>query len=662
MAKVTISKMTKKIMAILDPKQKEAVEYCDGHELVLAGAGSGKTRVLAAKIAYLIEEKKVAPWRILALTFTNKAAKEMKSRVENLLGSDLKGMEVSTFHAYGLRFLRRYPEAMIKLGYPMNFVIFDRNDTRSLIKKILADLDIDPRILDTGGAIELISRLKTESNPVTGEPAASPKWRPLYMSYRERLMEHGALDFDDLMILPLRILATDRFVLEHERSRLDWILVDEYQDVNRPQYLLLRCLVDSGRKIMVVGDPDQSIYGWRGADMSMIMNFGKDFRGAKVIVLDQNYRSTGKILEGANSVIRKNIDRHPKDLWTASPGGEFISIYRSRSDIDEAQWIADNIESFRDEGFKYSEMAVLYRMNALSRGIEQAMIERGIPYRVIRGLAFYERMEVKDVISMLRLAVNPMDGVSLARAANVPTRGIGKKSLEILAERIRLMSGFEADVVWEEIQRTGGGLKGKSGAGAKELAKNMLQLLSLSSDAHGAVREILYSQGYEEHLKSNNSADWEEKVENVLEILSLVPDDGDIMQVLTEIPLFTDQDTADYLTDSVNLLTLHAAKGLEFPVVFITGMEEGIFPSAQSVAGESDLSEERRLCYVGMTRAKERLLMSGSSSRLLFGGLQRNRTSRFIGEIPKSSSKTRDDTLGGDYFADSRSDRRRWRW
>lgn len=654
--------MPNRITDPLNPKQREAVVYSDGHELVLAGAGSGKTRVLTSKIAYLIGAQKIAPWRILALTFTNKAAKEMKTRVEKLIGSDLKGMEVSTFHAYGLRFLHRYSDALVKLGYPKSFVIFDRSDTRNVIKKILVQLDIDPRIMDAGAAVELISRIKTESNPVTRQPAIQSKWLPLYEKYQLQLLSQGALDFDDLMVLPLHILATDREILNKERSRLDWVLVDEYQDVNRPQYLLLRCLVDSGRKIMVVGDPDQSIYGWRGADMSMIMNFANDFRGAKIVVLDQNYRSTAKILEGANGVIKKNSDRHPKDLWTASPRGKPISVYRSRTDRDESDWIADHIEKLRDEGYRYCEMAVLYRMNALSRGIEQTLLEKGIPYRVIRGLAFYERLEVKDILSMLRLAVNPRDSISLARVANVPTRGVGKKSVEIMTEYLQKTALTDAAAVWKEVSATGGGLKGKSGTGIKELAKNMLQILDFSSDVHEAVRTVLYSQGYEEYLKAGHPEDWEERVENVLEILSLVPEDGDIDQVLTEIPLFTDQDTGDDTEERVNLLTLHAAKGLEFPIVFIVGMEEGIFPSARSIEGESDLSEERRLCYVGMTRAKERLFMSGSSSRVLFGGVQRNRTSRFIGEIPASSTEIKDDTAGGGYFADSRTDRRRWRW
>lgn len=654
--------MTDQIIDSLNPKQREAVVYCDGHELVLAGAGSGKTRVLTTKIAYLIKEKDVSPWRILALTFTNKAAKEMKSRVEILLGSNLKGMEVSTFHAYGLRFLHRYSDSLVKLGYPRNFVIFDRSDSKKIVKKILAELDTDPRVMDVGGAIELISRIKTEANPITREPYIETRWIQLYEKYQKSLLVHGALDFDDLMVLPLHILATDQDVRQKERSGLDWLLVDEYQDVNRPQYLLLRCLVDSGRKIMVVGDPDQSIYGWRGADMGMIMNFSNDFKGAKVVVLNQNYRSTGKILEGANNVIKKNSDRYPKDLWTASERGEFIHIYRARTDQDEASWIGEKIEKLHDDGYSYAEMAVLYRMNALSRSLEQALLECSIPYRVIRGLAFYERLEVKDVLSMMRLAVNPKDTVSLDRIANVLVRGLGKKSVQILTAQLSMMGELEPEKVWQEIEKTGGGLKGKSGIGAKKLGQVMLEILGLSSDVHEAVRSILYSHGYEDYLKANYPEDWEERVENVLEILSLIPEDGDIAQILTEIPLFTDQDSAQNDADSVNLLTLHAAKGLEFPVVFIVGMEEGIFPSARSVEGESDLYEERRLCYVGMTRARERLFMSGSGSRLLFGGIQRNRTSRFIGEIPASCSETKDDTLGGGYYADNRSNGRRWRW
>ena len=646
----------------LNPKQKEAVTYCDGHELVLAGAGSGKTRVLTTKIAYLISGQDVKPWRILALTFTNKAAKEMKSRVEKLLGDDLRGMEVATFHAYGLRFLHRYPEALESLGYSRNFVVFDRSDCRSIVKRALAELEIDAQRMDAGGALEMISRVKTEANPVTREPYIDERWKPLYEKYQKTLLAQNALDFDDLMVLPLHILAKNQEAREKERSRLDWVLVDEYQDVNRPQYLLLRLLVDAGRRLMVVGDPDQSIYGWRGADMSMIMNFEKDFKGAKVVVLDQNYRSTGQILAGANGVIKNNSDRREKNLWTASERGCPIQVYRARTDQDEAAWLVKNIEKLRDDGYELGEMAILYRMNALSRGVEQALLERSIPYQVIRGLAFYERLEVKDVLSMLRLAVNPRDSLSLARAANVPPRGVGKKSVETLSAYIEKLDGTEPQQVWAEVAKSGGGLRGKAAEGAKKLAEEMLDIISLANDPQGAVNAILYNHGYEDYLKANYPEDYDEREGNVLEILSLIPDGGDIGEILTEIPLYTDQDSAASAGDGVNLLTLHAAKGLEFPIVFLIGLEEGVFPGARAVEGEGDMSEERRLCYVGMTRAKEKLFISGAASRLLYGGIQRNVTSRFIGEIPADCKEMKDDTQGGLYYVDHRADRRRWRW
>lgn len=654
--------MTVSYVDSLNPRQKEAVLYCDGPELVLAGAGSGKTRVLTTKIAYLIDEKGVKPWRILALTFTNKAAREMKARVESILGSDLKGMEVSTFHAYGLRFLHRYSNALVKRGYPRAFVIFDRGDTRNLLKKIMKRLDIDTRVLDVGGALELISRAKAEANPVTRQSKVEGRWTQLYETYQVELRAHGALDFDDLMILPLHILATDKEILQHERSRIDWVLVDEYQDVNWPQFLLIRLLVDESRQIMVVGDPDQSIYGWRGADMSMILNFENHFKGAKSVILDQNYRSTKHILEGANNVIKNNSDRPPKNLWTAAGEGELIYIYRARDDRAEADWIATKIETLRDEGYKYGEMAILYRMNALSRGLEQALLEKAIPYRVIRGMAFYERAEVKDTISMMRLAVNPRDEVSLTRVANIPLRGLGKKSVEVLARQLALTEGLESVAVWEEQSKTSAGLKNKAGVGVKELAKNMLEILSCTDDPKEAVRTILYGQGYKEYLQANYPEDWEEREENVLEILSLIPDDGDIAQVLSEIALITDQDDEDLESDRVNLLTLHAAKGLEYQVVFLAGVEEGIFPGSRAIEGDGDLSEERRLCYVGMTRARERLFISSSASRLLFGAIQRNQPSRFLKEIPSSCIKKKDDTRGSGYHSDRRVNRRRWSW
>ncbi|MCR5336019.1 MAG: UvrD-helicase domain-containing protein [Synergistes sp.] len=654
--------MAGKITEALNPRQLEAVKYCDGPQVVLAGAGSGKTRVLTAKIAYLIEEKHIRPWRILALTFTNKAAREMKERAAAMLDGELNGLEISTFHAYGLRFLHRYGDALRKTGLTPPFVVFDRTDAKNVIKRAMAELNINPKLLETADAVDMISEAKTKANPVTREPKISGRWRPLYDEYQKHLAAQHALDFDDLMVLPLHILATNREVLEAERARLDWVLVDEYQDVNQPQYLLLRCLTDGGRRIMVVGDPDQSIYGWRGADMSMILNFQRDFSGARMTILDQNYRSTGNILEGANGVIRNNDDRHPKDLWTASERGCPIYIHRHQTDREEAEWVAKKIEALHDDGYAYREMSVLYRVNALSRGLEQALLERSLPYRVIRGVAFYERAEVKDVLSMLRLAVDPHDELSLARIANIPARGLGKKSAEKLGEAIAGMKEEEAADIWRRIQEDGGGLKGKAGSGAKALASDMLAILANAGDISDAVHTILDANGYRDHLSGAYPDDWEDREGNVLEILSIVPEGDDVVQALTEIPLVTDQDSALEGEDAVNLLTLHAAKGLEFPVVFMTGLEEGIFPNARCVEEESGISEERRLCYVGMTRARERLFISCASSRLLFGSIQRNPMSRFIGEIPRDVTLFKDDSQGGAYHADSRFDRRRWRW
>lgn len=649
------------IIDSLNPRQREAVTYCDGPQVVLAGAGSGKTKVLTTKIAYLVKEVGVRPWRILALTFTNKAAREMKSRAEAMFDGELGGLEISTFHSYGLRFLHRYHDALEKLGYPYPFVIFDRGDAKSVVKRAMNDLNIDPKKLSIAEALDMISKAKTKANPVSREPRISDRWRSLYDAYQNALKTQGALDFDDLMVLPLHILATDKEVLAHERERLDWVLVDEYQDVNMPQYLLLRCLVDGGRKIMVVGDPDQSIYGWRGAEMSMILNFERDFKGSKLTILDQNYRSTGNILDGANGVIRNNDDRHPKDLWTASERGRMIQVRRSLKDSDEAEWIAESIESLHDEGYGYGEMAILYRMNVLSRGVEQALLERSIPYNIIRGVAFYERAEVKDALSMLRLAVNPLDGVSLARVANIPARGLGKTSVEKLGAAMAKIVHETPEELWQEVKKSGAGLRGKQGEGAKALAESMLAILAVKEDVGEALRTILDSNGYENYLRDEYPDDWDERLGNVMEILSVVSPEGGIAEALTEIPLMTDQDTAEVIPDAVSMLTLHAAKGLEYPVVFLIGLEEGIFPSARAVEGDGDVSEERRLCYVGMTRARERLYISCVSNRMIYGGIQRNPMSRFIGEIPLAV-KEFTDKAGEGYHADNRSDRRRWRW
>jgi DNA helicase-2/ATP-dependent DNA helicase PcrA len=645
------------LLKSLNPKQAEAVRWCDGPELVLAGAGSGKTRVLAAKIAWLIGERGVSPSRILALTFTNRAAREMLDRVRSLMGMDLGGMQVSTFHSFGLRFLYRNAPCLEAMGYRRSFVIFDRGDSRNAVKRAARDLGIDIRQYDAGYLMDRISRGKAGCDPESLNPDLEEKWRPLYEGYQRGLMRQGALDFDDLMILPLHILSTDREVLERERARLDWVLVDEYQDVNTPQYLLLRLLA-SGGNLMVVGDPDQSIYGWRGADMSLIMRFEEDFPGARVVVLDQNYRSTSNILGAANAVIRRNGGRRAKNLWTSSELGDAVHVILALNEKDESAFIADEIERLVIDGYDYGEIAVLYRMNALSRGYEQALLERSIPYRVIRGVAFFDRREVKDVVSMLRLAFNPRDAASLGRVANVPARGLGKKGVLSLEDYLAAADGEPARV-WDEMKRNPP-LKGRAGQGAASLAVVMLRILE-TENLEQAVNYILQGGGYEDYLRDEFPDDWEERLENVLELLSIMPGDGGISEALAEMALFTDQESGSETGSQVNLLTLHAAKGLEFPVVFIVGFEEGIFPSARSIDEPGGIEEERRLCYVGMTRARERLYMSGVMSRLIFGGFQRSGFSRFISELPDDVAvDDRTKKGGGDVY--SGSHRRRWSW
>ena len=658
--------MANSILATLNPKQAEAVRWCDGPELVLAGAGSGKTRVLTAKIAYLISELGVPPYRILALTFTNKAAREMQERVHGLVGEDLHGMQVSTFHSYGLRFLYRNTAALRDLGYRGSFTIFDRGDCRNLVKRIARDQGIDLKRFGVSSLIDKISQAKAGCDPATLEPNIENQWFDLYEAYRRALVSQDALDFDDLMILPLHILTTRPEVLERERGFVEWVLVDEYQDVNTPQYRLLRLLVGDRGRLMVVGDPDQSIYGWRGADMSLIMRFEEDFPGARVFVLDQNYRSTGHILDAANAVIRRNADRREKDLWTPAEKGSGVQVMLGRNDEEESNFVADEIERLVDDGYRYGEMAILYRMNALSRGYEQALLERGIPYRVVRGVAFYERREIKDVISMLRLAVNPRDIASLERIANVPAKGLGKKGVSDLADCLALMEG-EASEVWAEMRKNPP-LKGKAGKGAQELASLMFDIVNAGA-LDAAIGFILYNYGYEAYVRDEFPDDWEERLENVQELLSIMPGGGEIAEVLAQVALFTDQEIDDGGASRVSMLTLHAAKGLEFPVVFLVGFEEGVFPSARSIDEPGGVEEERRLCYVGMTRARERLYISGVMSRLLFGGFQRNSFSRFLFELPGGACVTVDDRTkggragqGGAGDVRSGGNRRRWSW
>jgi DNA helicase-2/ATP-dependent DNA helicase PcrA len=650
------------LIASLNESQAEAVRYCSGPLLVLAGAGSGKTRVLAHKFAWLVSEHDLDPRSIMAVTFTNKAAREMQERVARLLDNDLAGLDIGTFHSYGLRFLIRNYKDLERITGRRASTVFDRSDSRSLVKAVMKELNIDQKQYEPGWILECISKAKSEGDPRSLQPVEMDlPAGAVFKEYQKGLTRQGAVDFDDLLVLPLHLLLKDRELLEREKARFGWILVDEYQDVNRPQYLLLKALSSGRNRIMVVGDPDQSIYGWRGADMNMILNFEKDFPDAKVFVLEQNYRSTSNILGGANGVIRNNFRRKPKKLWTSRSGGDKIRILLAGSERDEAAYVAEEVLKLRGLGFRFGDMAVLYRINAMSRLYEEMFLRNDIPYRIVRGTAFYERREVKDAVSFMRLAVNPLDEAALDRIGNIPSRGLGKKSIDKLKEYIRA-SGEQGPGIWAKLSEDGAGLPGKAGKGAIELGVHMGEIIKRSGEIPSVVEYILEGTGYERELIRMDPEGWRERVDNVRELLSVTSSTEGLETMLAEVALVTDMDLVDEETESVNLMSLHAAKGLEFSAVFIVGLEEAIFPHYRCMDDPDSLEEERRLCYVGMTRAEERLYLSGARSRVLFGTVQRNGFSRFLWEIPDEFKETED--MGGEEasYAGGRPYRRRWGW
>jgi len=668
------------ILSKLAPRQREAVEYADGNLLVLAGAGSGKTRVLAHKVAWLIAERHAMPWQILAVTFTNKAAGEMRERVSSLVPNG-DGLQVCTFHAFGLRFIFRNPkEAEAHAKIRPGFAVFDRGDSRALVRQILEDAKIDTKDVDPASVLDAISREKAAWSPGPRNSLLEGLYLDVYRRYQELLRERNAVDFDDLMIVPLQMLAADAELHAKEQKRIKWLLVDEYQDVNRPQYFLLRYLVGDDCKIMVVGDPDQSIYGWRGADISMILNFEHDFRGsganvsentsfgkAHVVVLDENYRSSGNILGASNSLIHNNSARKEKNLKTARGMGEKVYNLLSNSDFQEASFITAEIERLRvNHGYGYGDIALLYRQNAMSRLYEQKLLEAGIPYRVIRGVAFYERKEVRDVLAVLKLTVNPGDFNAFERVAGLFVKGLGPKKMEEFATWCGMFIHTGPDEFWEALSEGACPIKGQVGQAIALLGRHMSTLLKLSSDIGAAIDHIMSTMGYEEILRRKNPDDWEDRFNNVMELRSIVPSGGDLSQALAEAALFTDADKND--PDErrvVNLLTLHAAKGLEFPVVFVVGLEENVFPNYRAQDDATQMEEERRLCYVGMTRAEERLYLTAARSRRLYGVTYDKGFSRFLVEIADKYKYI--DDRGSEMWDDRRShgygnNRRRWGW
>lgn len=652
------------LLKSLNKEQAEAVSYTDGSMLILAGAGSGKTRVLAHKFAYLVAEKGIHPSRILAVTFTNKAAREMRQRVQTLIGDVGSSLEVSTFHSFGLRFLMRNAKRAEELLGRKAKTIFDRQDSKSLLKSIIKEANLDPKKFEPSWVMEEISKSKTDIVPPYYDyrKLASPL-DVIMEKYEEHLSNQGAIDFDDLLVLPLKLLYKDKDLKVREQSRYSWILVDEYQDVNKLQYLMLKALKGKESKIMVVGDPDQSIYGWRGADMRMILNFEKDFPGSKVFMLQRNYRSTKTILEAANAVIRNNLQRPDKALWTDREEGDPILVFLARNEHEEAAFVTEEILRLRSQGYRWNEIAVLYRVNAMSRLYEEHFLRNGVPYNILKGTAFYERKEVKDVLAYMRLIINPLDAVSLRRVGNVPTRGLGPKSMEKLLSYVNSIGYMEPEMLWEDLSRSGANLGGKASQGVKSFAKDMLHLWRIKDDIPSIINYILKEMGYEKTFEGETHEKRQERIENIYELVSVADTSEGLESMLAGITLLTDMDVSKEASpDKVNMLSLHAGKGLEFPVVFLVGMEESIFPHYKCVDVRDLLEEERRLCYVGMTRAEEKLYLTAARSRVLFGTVSRNGFSRFLWEIPDNLKETKDQ--GEEVYPDVRGgfDRRRWGW
>ena len=635
----------KKILSQLSARQQQAVKYIDGPLLVLAGAGSGKTRVLTHKIAWLVAENIAEPDKILAVTFTNKAAGEMKSRIDSLL----PGIKINagTFHGFGVKFLFRHRAAAAEIaGLANNFSVFDRNDSRSLLQQLIKELKFPEGELTPAQAMDAIARDYMMWAESSHESELDENTYKLAHAYRNRLRELNAVDFDDLMILPLQILSRYPEIKRKEQEQIQWLLVDEYQDVNLPQYKLIRYLAGNNCIVNVVGDPDQSIYGWRGAELRMILNFEHDFDDAKTIILDENYRSTGNILAASNALIRNNTARLKKDLHTSRSQGEKIYTLLAQNDFQEADFIVQEIERLcRVYNYDYKDIALLYRQNAMSRIYEQKFLENHIPYRVIKGLSFYDRMEVRDVLAILKLALNPFDRAALDRVSNFAIKGMGPKRRAEFEEWLSTQKDLRDDPakIWSLVLGGAWNVQGSFLEVVKNFASHMCAILEVADDGiRPAVNYVLEDMNYREYLKQHDSDSWSDRVENVKELKSIVPN-GKLSETLAEAALFTDADTQpDNQESAVGLLTLHASKGLEFPVVFLVGMEEDIFPSSHARDNEEEMEEERRLCYVGMTRAEERLYLTAARSRRLYGGIIQKGFSRFLFEIPDSCQKVDD--------------------
>ena len=643
----------------LNPAQQEAVLHTEGPVLILAGAGSGKTRVITTRMAHIIATGLADPGQVMAVTFTNKAAEEMRHRVEQLIGGDCRQIWLSTFHSLCARLLRREAPA---LGLSRDFVIYDSSDQLAVVKQALKALDIDDKMIQPRAALSRISQAKNRME--TPETMKSSGWSirdqqmgRIYEAYTRTLSDAGALDFDDLLLKTVDLVETNERVREIYSRKFKYILVDEYQDTNRPQYILVRRLAEVHRNLCVVGDPDQSIYKWRGADLRNILDFEEDFPDAHVVKLEQNYRSTQVILDAASAVIRRNRNRKDKTLWTDHQGGDPILYVRAGDEIEEADYIVRAIHETQQVDVNRM-VAILYRTNAQSRAIEDALMREGVGYRIIGGVRFYERKEVKDTLAYLRLLINPHDDVSFRRVVNVPTRGVGKTVMEALeaveadagdADMPLLLAGIQPTAsprsLWARLllaldrrllaPRAATALKG-----FRDLVASVAAQASTASVAD-VITLVLERSGYLSGLREEKSEDAEARIENLMELVSAAREyeshevDASLGGFVDRLSLLSEADEGKGAANArVWMMSMHAAKGLEFPVVIVAGMEEGLFPHARSVEDEDDVEEERRICYVCITRARERLILTGASRRRVFGEYQATTPSRFLDELP----------------------------
>lgn len=637
----------------MNERQREAMEWTEGPELILAGAGSGKTRVLTHRIAYLIREKQVSPWNILAITFTNKAAAEMRSRVDALVESGAEAIWVATFHSSCVRILRRFID---RIGYDNHFTIYDADDQKAAMREVLKQLQIDPKQLRERVVLSAISAAKNEMvDSVRFESEAkdfqTARIARCYRAYQDLLRKNNALDFDDLLFKTVQLFEADTDVLAYYQERFRYIMVDEYQDTNSVQFRLIELLAKKYRNLCVVGDDDQSIYKFRGANIHNILNFEKAFPGAKVVKLEQNYRSSGNILEAANGVIQNNAGRKEKRLWTAAESGEKVQLRRYGSAAEEAEEIAAEIKA-RAVGGNYGRFAVLYRTNAQSRVLEERFVAAGIPYRLVGGVNFYQRREIKDILAYLKTVANAADDLAVQRILNVPKRGIG-------AATVTAVSAFaaERDLRFFEALREApaAGVAGRAGEKIQRFVNLIGEFRKAAESCSIAdlIRLVLDKSGYSEALKEEGEVEAQSRLENIDELISkavdfardtsdlsdrtdgeLPPDMPPLDRFLEEVALVADIDRAEE-GERVTLMTLHAAKGLEFDEVYISGMEEGLFPGNRSIDDDEEMEEERRLCYVGITRAKKRLTLSSAKSRVVNGELRFHPESSFLAEIPR---------------------------